>query len=81
VISNEEPSCNIDRTVVWKLVRRHHLETILLELTKTNPTVPEDIKLRISNIFNQMVARKVQQWYCLDRIEKVLDDAGIQYAP
>ena len=80
-ISDEEPPCDIDWTGVWNLARRHHLETIVWETAKTDPTVPEDIKLKFSNVSNKMIARDIQQGWCIEQIDKALDDAGIHYAP
>ncbi len=81
VISGEEPPENIDWAEVWNLARRHHLETMVWETAKTNPTVPEDIKSQMSNLFNRMMAREVRQGHCLGQIEEALTDAGIHYAP
>jgi len=81
VISDEEPPCDIDWDGVWNLARRQHLETIVWETAKTDPTVPEDIKPQMSIIYNQMIAREVRQGHCFAMIEKALSDAGIHYAP
>ena len=81
VISDEEPPCDIDWDGVWNLARRHHLETIVWEVAKKDPTVPNDIKSQMSNIYNRMIAREVRQGHCFEMIEKALSDAGIHYAP
>lgn len=81
VISKEEPPTDIDWAGVWNLARKHHLETLVWEVAETNPTVSEETKSQMNNIFNQMIAREVRQGYCLGQIERTLADVDIHYAP
>ena len=53
VFFNEEPPNDIDWAGVWSLARRHHLETIMWEAAKSNPTVPGDLKSEFNNTFNR----------------------------
>ena len=43
-VYDEKPLNDIDWTGVSSLARRHHLETIVWEVAKTDPNVSEDIK-------------------------------------
>lgn len=80
VISDEGLPNHIDWAGVWYLARRHHLETMVWEIAKNNPSVPDNLTPQMQNVFNQMVVREVRQGYCLEQIEKTLADAGIHYA-
>ena len=81
VVSNEEIPVDIDWVGVWNLARRHHLETMVWEIAKNDPTVPGNLKPQMHNIFNQMLSREVRQGWCLEQIKRVLEDSCIHYAP
>ena len=81
VISNEKPFGDFDWSGVWSIARRHHLETMVWEASKNNPTVTKDLKTQMNNVFNLMFAMGVKQGYCLKKIEEAMYAAGIHYAP
>lgn len=71
----------VDWAGVWGLARRHHLETLVWSIAEKDGALPDEFRAQMSEENSRMIARDVRQGWCLDQIEKALEQAGIHYAP
>ena len=80
VVSDEKAPVEVDWPGVWHLARRHHLETMVWEIAKSDPTLPDALKAQMNAAHNKMAARDIRQSWCLQQIEEALCQAQIPYS-
>lgn len=80
-VLNEEAPDEVDWPGVLRLAQMHHLETVVWKVAENHPSLPDEMKLQMGNLFYSMVARDMKQDWCLDQIEQALSRAGVHFAP
>lgn len=65
---------------IWRLACNHHLEALVYETTKDDPSIPKGLKKIMEETFFSMVLREERMAFALEMLEEALTMNNIPYA-